>query len=335
MEAPPTRILATFLACFQCEIHSFAGTLCAAVPAQAAGGSVEVVRTHTIVSRPPYARAVLCVMTTLSSTFMATIVKVVYGLELVETDPEAARIEKMLEGLQALTPGKYLVEFLPFLQHVPGWVPGTGFQRELGAWRDATVGTKEGLFKKAMEGIDKGIQTHSVVGELVEGRGVFVQDENDLTVQEIPKSVGNVAVEGGADTTFSSLQTFFLALSLNPEVQRKAQAQLDAIVGPGRLPEHADRSNLPYITAIVKECLRWHPVLPFGVPHLTTQDIEYRGYFIPARTVLLANAWACLHDDQVYPEPEQFLPDRFVLENGEWNTKVPDPTQFAFGYGRR
>ncbi len=216
MEAPPTRILATFLACFQCEIHSFAGTLCAAVSAQAAGGSVEVVRTHTIVSRP-HARAVLCVLTTLSSTFMATIVKVVYGLELAETDPEAARIEKMLEGLQALTPGKYLVEFLPFLQHVPGWVPGTGFQRELGAWRDATVGTKEGLFKKAMEGIvsewypnmrndrlthgvdeDKGIQTRSVVGELVEGRGVDVQDENDPTVQEIPKSVGNVAVEGAS-----------------------------------------------------------------------------------------------------------------------------------------
>ena len=91
--------------------------------------------------------------------------------------------------------------------------------------------------------------------------------------------------------TFSSLQTFFLALSLNPDVLRKAQAQLDAVVGPGRLPEYADRGNLPYITAIVKECLRWHPVLPLGVPHLTTQDMEYRGYFIPAKTILLANAW--------------------------------------------
>ncbi|RPD62673.1 CyP450 monooxygenase [Lentinus tigrinus ALCF2SS1-7] len=268
-------------------------------------------------------------------TFMATIVKVIYGLDLAETDPDAAQIEKMLEGLQALTPGKYLVEFLPFLQHLPGWLPGTGFQKELGAWRSATVGTKEGLFQRAMKEIDKGVQTQSVAAELVEGRGVDIQDEDDPIAKEIPKSVGNVAVEGGADTTFSSLQTFFLALSLNPNVLRKAQAQLHAVVGPRRLPVHADRENLPYITAIVKECLRWHPVLPFGLPHLTTQDMEYRGYFIPARTLLLANAWACLHDPEVYPEPERFLPDRFVLENGEWNTKVPDPAQFAFGFGRR
>lgn len=91
--------------------------------------------------------------------------------------------------------------------------------------------------------------------------------------------------------TFSALQAFFLAMSLYPEVQKKAQAQLDAVVGPHRLPSHEDWEALPYVTAIVKEALRWHVVLPFSIPHLTTEDMVYDGYFIPKGTILLGNSW--------------------------------------------
>jgi cytochrome P450 len=51
---------------------------------------------------------------------------------------------------------------------------------------------------------------------------------------------------------------------LHPAVQAKAQAELDAAIGPGRLPDYNDRSSLPYINAIVKEVLRWNPVAPLG-----------------------------------------------------------------------
>lgn len=50
----------------------------------------------------------------------------------------------------------------------------------------------------------------------------------------------------------------------NPEAQAKAQAELDAVVGHGRLPEFSDQDSLPYLTAIVKEVLRWKSVLPMG-----------------------------------------------------------------------
>ena len=91
--------------------------------------------------------------------------------------------------------------------------------------------------------------------------------------------------------SFSTLQTFFLAMALHPDVQRKAQAELDAVIGPMRLPEFEDQKSLPYIQAIVKECLRWQNVFTLGLPHRLMQDDEYNGYFIPKGSIVLGNIW--------------------------------------------
>ena len=96
-------------------------------------------------------------------------------------------------------------------------------------------------------------------------------------------------------------------MALYPEVQKKAQAEIDAIVGPNRLPDFHDRPSLPYIDAIIKESSRWNLVLPFGrcfvtaiitiltnsegIPHMSSTDDEYNGYFIPKGTVMIGNAW--------------------------------------------
>ena len=78
---------------------------------------------------------------------------------------------------------------------------------------------------------------------------------------------------------------------LNPEVQSKAQEELDRVVGPNRLPEFSDESELPYIRAICKEILRWQPSLPLGFPHMNTRDDEYRGMLIPKGSNVLVNQW--------------------------------------------
>ena len=80
-------------------------------------------------------------------------------------------------------------------------------------------------------------------------------------------------------------------MSLYPDVQKKAQEELDAVIGCARLPSLDDRANLPYIDAIVKETLRWHTAVPMGIPHVTTADDEYDGYFIPEGSVVMVNAW--------------------------------------------
>ena len=97
-------------------------------------------------------------------------------------------------------------------------------------------------------------------------------------------------------------------MALYPEVQKKAQAEIDSVVGPNRLPDFHDRSSLPYIDAVVKESSRWNLVLPFGrlfviifittiptssegVPHMSTNDDEYNGFYIPKGTIMIGNAW--------------------------------------------
>lgn len=89
----------------------------------------------------------------------------------------------------------------------------------------------------------------------------------------------------------STLSAFMLAMVLFPDVQKKAQAQLDAIVGSSRLPSFSDRQDLPYITAIAKETLRWHSVAPQGLPHQLKADDVYNGYFLPAGSLVVGNTW--------------------------------------------
>jgi cytochrome P450 len=70
---------------------------------------------------------------------------------------------------------------------------------------------------------------------------------------------------GGADTTVSSLGTFLLAMMANPDAQRKAQAEVDAVTGRRYLPDFEDESSMPYVAAVVKEVLRWQNVTPNGL----------------------------------------------------------------------
>ena len=87
------------------------------------------------------------------------------------------------------------------------------------------------------------------------------------------------------------MQAFFLAMAMYPDVQRKAQEELDRVVGEGRLPSFEDRGSLPYLNALVRELLRWHIVLPMGMPHRAIADDVYNGYHIPAKSTVLVNLW--------------------------------------------
>jgi cytochrome P450 len=80
-------------------------------------------------------------------------------------------------------------------------------------------------------------------------------------------------------------------MTLYPEIQRKAQAEIDAVVGTDRLPSLSDLPHLPYVEAIVKEVFRCNQVLPLGVPHVLREDDVYNGYVLPKGTICLANIW--------------------------------------------
>lgn len=126
------------------------------------------------------------------------------------------------------------------------------------------------------------------------------------------------------------MHCFFLAMILFPEVQKKAQEELDRVIGTERLPTFTDRTSLPYVDAVVKEVLRWHPVTPTGVPHVAAEDDVYNGMFIPKGTMLIPNTWLFMHDENNYKDPHLFNPERFLDKTPEL-----DPHVLAFGFGRR
>lgn len=95
----------------------------------------------------------------------------------------------------------------------------------------------------------------------------------------------------GSDTTAATIASFVLAMTIHPEIQKKAQEELDRVIGPDRLPTWEDRSQLPYIDAILKETLRWNAATPLGVPHAVIQDDVYEGMFIPGGATVIPNVW--------------------------------------------
>lgn len=125
----------------------------------------------------------------------------------------------------------------------------------------------------------------------------------------------------------------------HPEAQKRAQDELDVVVGRSRPPTFADAPNLPYIQALVKESLRWRPVLPMGIPHRTTEDDWYEGMFIPKGTICLANQWQCNLDPASHgDDASKFNPERFLDEHG---MLIPGPVEThddghcTYGFGRR
>jgi cytochrome P450 len=81
--------------------------------------------------------------------------------------------------------------------------------------------------------------------------------------------------------TSSAIKTFFYYMALHPEIQKKAQEEIDRVVGNQRLPDFNDRQSMPYSDAIYREVMRIRPVFPLDLPHTSTEDDIYNGYFIP------------------------------------------------------
>ncbi|KAI0040055.1 cytochrome P450 [Auriscalpium vulgare] len=133
----------------------------------------------------------------------------------------------------------------------------------------------------------------------------------------------------------STLLTAFLVLALHPDMQRKAQTELDAVTGRSRPPTFEDRPHLPYVDAFCKELIRWHPIAPLGLPRMVQEDDVYRRYFIPKGALLMVNAWAILRDPETYPNPEAFIPERFLTDDGLLKDNCDLALAPAFGFGRR
>jgi cytochrome P450 len=132
-------------------------------------------------------------------------------------------------------------------------------------------------------------------------------------------------------------------MALYPEVQTRAQAEVDAVLctdparGPPRLPCAPDRAQMPYVCALLREVYRWQPAVPLGLPHAAARADVFRGCGVPAGAVVWANVWGMLHDPRHFPDPDAFRPERYLDGAGRARVLKPaeDPVRLAFGFGRR
>ncbi|KAF5360010.1 hypothetical protein D9758_007611 [Tetrapyrgos nigripes] len=152
--------------------------------------------------------------------------------------------------------------------------------------------------------------------------------------EELIKAAAFSLYTGGSDTAsfnstkaVSALTMFFLLMVLNPEAQRKAQAEIDKLTKGQYLPTLQDRSKLPYTDAVMLESLRWGPIA--FLHRFTSEDI-FEGYRIPEGILCLPNLWAMMHDPEYYSDPMEFKPERFMKDPPEL-----DPRNIVFGFGRR
>lgn len=241
-------------------------------------------------------------------------------------------------------PGKYQVESFPFLKHVPDILAPWKVEIKKHGQEEAASNmqlvdlVRSDIARANTRGEDIPESLCKLLLELREKENVL----SDRDFSYIPASLFGA----GSDTTASTLCSAFLALVTHPETLRAAHDELDNVIGPDRTPTFEDEARLPYIRALAKEVLRWRPVAVLGgTPHASTEDDHYEGYYIPAGTTVLGNSWAINLNEEYYPNPHRFNPERFLdaalLEKAKNPTKETGKAHPAkaghssFGWGRR
>ncbi|KAK4927845.1 hypothetical protein LTR66_016268, partial [Elasticomyces elasticus] len=217
------------------------------------------------------------------------------------------------------------VDIFPWLKNIP--------ERFFGNYvsKARAIGVQmETLYEGILQKVEKRRESGADLGTFMD-RVLSTQDRNELPRHQLA-FIGGVLMEGGSDTSSSLTLAIVQALIQNPDVQRKAHAEIDAVVGHDRSPVWDDLARLPYINMIVKEGHRWRPILPICFPHalgegmpisyldwiptdvtlLTELDDWIDGKFLPKGTVVVVNTWGLHMDPNQEYDPAAFIPERFA-----------------------
>ncbi|KAF8075871.1 cytochrome P450 [Lyophyllum atratum] len=263
----------------------------------------------------------------------AIIIDIGYGHQITSAadDPYVKMAQESSSALAASgPPGSTPVDLFPILQYLPSWCPGTYYatfaRNAFGKFKTL----REYPFTRVMEQMANGTAKPSFLASQLQGLSDEEQSD-EATLKRIQAAAAILYVAGG-ETTSSSLSFFFLAMILFPECQRKAQEEIDSVVGTDRLPEFHDRASLPCIECLLQETLRWNHATPSGVPHKTMEDDVYNGMLIPKGSTVIANARSMTLDESVYKNPFDFEPSRYLPAPAGRSEPYPNG---HFGFGRR
>ncbi|KAF9447893.1 cytochrome P450 [Macrolepiota fuliginosa MF-IS2] len=290
----------------------------------------------------------------LESGIGESLIKFIYGIKLRRPDPLVKVAHETMRIIMVATiPGWFLVDLLPWLKYIPGWVPGATFQTFARVGKDTLQRHFEKPFEIAISAIAGGTCRPSFISTYLGTKGHGERAYSEQEFVTIRNTAGMIFA-GAADTTNALISNIILAMLVYPDAQQKVHREIDRFIEGGSIPVWGERSRAPYFYAVLKEVLRqarsihptfyvtydtsearWQPIVPTGIPHMATKPDVYKGYYIPTGTVVFGNAWPILNDEAIFPEPQKFKPERF-LENGKIRKDVLDPEIVgSFGFGRR
>ncbi|KAL0566381.1 hypothetical protein V5O48_015634 [Marasmius crinis-equi] len=260
---------------------------------------------------------------------------IIYGLSprLDSEDPNIRRSSALVtDTVAAATPGAYLVEYFTWMKYLPRWM--CSWRRYAEGYFRSQCEYFEGLFTDVETRTKEGTQQKCVASNWIENRAKY-----GMTDREAAWCATTLYTAGG-ETTSAQLAWLIEAMVLYPETQRKAQEEIDKVVGRDRMPTSQDLSILPYVSALVTEVMRWRGVAPLSIPHRLNTDDSYEGFYIPKDTVVIPNVWALNHDPDVWgPDPDVFRPERHLdKETDQLKKPLPDThgdSHVTFGFGRR
>ena len=169
-----------------------------------------------------------------------------------------------------------------------------------------TIRDMSDMFRKVAEGMDENEQ-----------KALKINDQ-------MLKTHISTLFGAGFGTTSATLRYGIMIMALNPEIQKRVQDEIDAVVGRDRFPEFDDEAKLPYTVATITEIYRHHSMSALGVTHSTTCDTEFEGYFIPKKTPIIINLYSANYDKSTFSDPEKFDPERFLTDTGTVNVALSE-----------
>ncbi|KAB5588194.1 hypothetical protein CTheo_8365 [Ceratobasidium theobromae] len=259
-----------------------------------------------------------------ASSIGAFILRITYGHTVTEDDPFVRLVHEAIGHLGQAVNKHFWVNDVRLLKYLPEWV-GADFQKFGKVGKALRTRYVNEPFDVVYERICRNqLVDASYTSQLLEAKGGANASPEDI---DLIKWTAAAMYLAGSTTVGV---TFYFMMCLYPEVARRAQEEIDAVVGRDRIPNFTDRESLPYVEAILQEVMRMSPPAPLGLPHTVTEDIEFKGYCIPAGTTINANIWAMLNDPNHYSSPYTFSPERYL-----GLTPDPDPRKYIFGFGRR
>ncbi|KAL1673429.1 cytochrome P450 [Schizophyllum commune] len=220
------------------------------------------------------------------------------------------------------------IDMLPFLQKLPEFM--ASWKTEAREVRGLQRGLFMRLLEECEERVSAGEETPFYMADILKNKESLGLEREQIAY------LGGDLFAAGTDTTATTLHVFVWIMVKYPEVQRKAQEEIDRVVG--RLPVQQDAEDLPYLQAVIKELHRLYVILPMGVPHAASEDVEYNGYIIPKGALIMQNTYAAYRDEDAFDKPDVFDPERYLLTPHGTKPGYDDSafrSTLMFGSGRR